>query len=320
MVIALAIVFTFGSLTLLHARNDRGRKSVFDRDDENGDGKLSQEEFSGPSHIFDKMDKDGDGFITRQEAKEWGQKGQQERQQDSGELVIDIWVKDKACNGTTLFALAHPKNPRIVEVDMQGKVVWQYVLPENLKQYTNPGFDVELLPDNNILFVLPLKGVYEINRKGNIVWSYLDKKVSHDADRLPNGNTLVVWGGDDKISDAQVKEINPKGEIVWSWYAKEHFYKPPHQVVEIDRDTGKTVWKFSYPKLRTARDADRLPNGNTLIVGVIEGEEESTILEVIPAGEVVWKLGLKNAPAKMGEKKGPGWFYKAERIPLKKSE
>lgn len=310
----------------------------------------------------------------------------------AGDISVDIYNPDKACNGTTLFAECHnPKKPKIIEVDMQGKVVWEYVLPRHLRRYTNPGFDVELLSNNNILFVLPLNGVYEINREGKIVWSYLDEKVSHDADRLPNGNTLIVWGGADEISDAQVKEINPEGKVVWSWYAKDEFYKEPYkdiyehgwthanavtrlsngntviclrnfyltievnsegtvvwsfdwsrfgrdidphepeilpnnnmliaiqndapyQAVEIDRDTGETVWKFSYPKLRTTRDADRLPNGNTLLVGVIEGEEESVILEVTPTGEVVWKLGLKNAPAKMGTRKGPGWFYKAERI------
>lgn len=117
--------------------------------------------------------------------------------------------------GTTLFSDYHiPERPRIIEVNMLGEIVWEYQVPQNLRQYINPGFDVEWLPNNNILFVLPRNGVYEIDRNGNTVWSYLNNKVSHDADRLPNGYTLVAWGGGDRVSEAQVKEISPKGEIV----------------------------------------------------------------------------------------------------------
>ncbi|NPV27269.1 MAG: hypothetical protein HPY81_07485 [Firmicutes bacterium] len=61
---------------------------------------------------------------------------------------------------------------------MLGEIVWKYELPDVLKRYTNPGFDAELLPNNNILMELPGKGVYEISRKGEIVWSYADSKVS----------------------------------------------------------------------------------------------------------------------------------------------
>lgn len=413
------LILTVCCLSAAAQSQRRGDNSPFVRNDKNRDGKLSPEEFPGPGRAFERIDKNGDGFISLQEAREnrqgaqqgsaRQQNGQGQRQdqrqmpelsqQDSGEIVVDIWQKDKAFNGTTLFAVVHPNNPRIVEVDMQGKVVWEYLLPDSLKKYTNPGLDVELLPNNNILFVLPCKGVYEINRNGEIVWKHLDEKISHDADRLENGNTIYVWGGSDKKDDTQVKEVDPSGKIVWSWKAKKDFDKDPYRdiykgrdiksgwthanavtrlangntvvcfrnlyltvevnpqgevvwtydwstfgnnvdphepeilpnnnmlialqndspyrAVEIDRSTGKTVWQFSYPGLRTTRDADRLPNGNTLIVGVLKGGEESVILEVTPSSEVVWKLGLKNAPAQRDGKRAPGWFYKAERIPAK---
>ena len=263
---------------------------------------------------------------------------------------------------------------------MLGEIVWQYVLPENLKAYTNPGLDVELLPNNNILFVLPRKGVYEVNRKGNTVWSHLDMKVSHDADRLPNGNTLMVWGGGDEVSDAQVKEVNLKGEIVWSWYARDHFYKPPfkdvydegwihtnsatrlsngntlislrnfnltievnHQgsvvwswgnevvnyqhspkvlpndnllvcdsgnarVVEVNRKTGEIVWRFKPERRANIRDADRLPNGNTLI---IMGDR---IVEVTADLKVVWALRFAS-PVQVSPRERRSYdYYKAERV------
>jgi len=305
-------------------------------------------------------------------------------------IYVDIYDSSKAYNGTTIFADLHDnKNTRIVEVDMQGRIVWQYLLPESLRQYTDPGFDVKVLSDNHVLFVLPLHGVYEIDRSGTIVWSYLDSKVSHDANRLANENTLVVWGGGDFKNDAQVKEINPSGQVVWSWYAKDHFNQPPYNTinkegwthtnaatrlqngntlvnlrnfaltvevnpagdvvwsydwhsfgdnadphdpeilsdnhllialqndspysaVEIDRSTGENVWHFSASGLRTTRDADRLPNGNTLLVTVstVVPGSESRIIEVTPSGEVVWRLRIINAPVGMT----PGWIYKADRI------
>jgi hypothetical protein len=310
------------------------------------------------------------------------------------DMNLDIYAPDRVWAGTTLFGDNHNlESPRIIEVNMLGQVIWKYSVPLNFRRPTggiNPGFDAELLPNNNILFVSPGKGVYEIDRKGNVVWSYLDAKVSHCVERLPNGNTLVVFGDNDQKNDAQVKEVNPKGEIVWAWYAKDHFDKPPYisifdggwthtnaasrlsngdtlislrnfhfvvevnpkgevvrtigegvlgdqhdpemlpngnliattsragdeqtpsppvRAVEIDAKTGKIIWQFLPPPGLTVppnRDADRLPNGNTLFVGA------AAILEVTPQGEIVWQLSLKTPIApEEGAARG---FYKAERI------
>jgi len=303
------------------------------------------------------------------------------------EISVDVYKSDKVWAGTTLLADNHnPQKPRIIEVNMLGEIVWEYPVPHNLRQYTNPGFDVEWLPNNNILFVLPRNGVYEVNRNGNIIWSYLNNKVSHDADRLPNGNTLVVYGHEDGISDAQVKEISPEGEIVWAWYARDHFNKAPykdiyeqgwthtnaasrlpdghtlisprnfnfvveadpqgsvfrtigegilhyqhdpemlpngnlllanqrvpHRAIEIDPETGGIVWQSAGFKRDAVpvRDADRLPNGNTLIAGSTE------IVEVTTHGEIVWQLRLKGITFERGEAARLG-FYKAERVGIQK--
>jgi hypothetical protein len=312
------------------------------------------------------------------------------------DIHVEIYHIDKAWNGTTLLADNHnPDRPRIIEVNMRGEIVWEYIIPGHLKQYNNPGFDVEWLPNNNILFVLPRNGVYEINRNGKIVWSYLDEKVSHDADRLPNGNTIMVWGGNDRIDEAQVKEVNPKGKIVWTWYAKDHFNKSPyrniyrqgwthtnavsrlstgntlislrnfnfivevdthgsvvrtigegilesphdpeflsngniilanqlrpsrgvHSAVEIAPETNKIVWQFPIRDRRIwpVRDADRLPNGNTLITGTTK------LIEVTREGEIVWQLTLKGVTFDVASERGRLeasrlGFYKAERISAK---
>jgi hypothetical protein len=298
------------------------------------------------------------------------------------EINVEVYRSDKAWAGTTLLADNHTSGkPRIIEVNMRGEIIWEYVIPDDLKRYTNPGLDVELLSNNNILFVLPRKGVYEINRSGNIVWFHLDSKITHDADRLPNGNTIYAFGGDDTASDAQVKEINPQREVVWSWYARDHFdmapyadiyndgwthtnaiirlsngntvisprnfnfvievdpqgavvrkigerifrhqhdpeilpngnmlvanHRFPHAVIEIEQETGKILWKHIMPKQSTwpIRDADRLPNGNTLITG------STTLDEVTSEGEVVWQLVLQTVTLVKEKLSGVG-FYKAER-------
>ena len=119
------------------------------------------------------------------------------------EITVDIYKVDKAYTGTTLLADNHNLNrPRIIEVNMLGEIVWEYLVPQNIKEYVNPGFDTELLSNNNVLFVLPRNGVYEVSRDGEVVWSYITDKISHDADRLPNGNTIVVFGVNDQTSDA----------------------------------------------------------------------------------------------------------------------
>ena len=299
-------------------------------------------------------------------------------------VYVEVYDPERVWDGTTLLADNHiPGEPRIIEVNMEGEIVWEYVLPEDLP----PASDVELLPNGNILFVTD-KGLYEIDRDGNIVWSYLDEKVSHDADRLPNGNTLVVFGGDDQIDDAHVKEISPEGEVVWAWYAKDHFYKEPYKdiyeagwthtnavtrlpngntmislrnflltvevnpegevvwsydwsslgiephepellpngnllialhgggkkerAVEVNPKTGEVVWEFNIPGLIGLRDADRLPNGNTLLCGGAFLDEGPKVLEVTPDKKIVWQLGVKGVKGTPEDHQK--WFYKAERI------
>ena len=303
------------------------------------------------------------------------------------DIIVDVYQSELVWAGTTLLPDNHNKDkPRIIEVNMLGEIVWQYVLPDNLKQYNNPGFDAELLANNNILFVLPRSGVYEIDRNGKVVWSYLTVKISHDADRLPNGNTIFVFGSDDQKSDAQVTEVNPKGEIVWQWYAKDYFDKPPyasisdegwthtnavtrltngntlislrnfdfvvevdpqgavvrtigegildnqhdpeiqpngnillanhdrpHRAVEFDPKTGKIVWQSAgFEKDATpVRDANRLPNGNTLITG------STKIVEVTAEGKIVWQFTLKGITL-VGQDAASRGFYKADRISAQK--
>ncbi|MDD5312040.1 MAG: aryl-sulfate sulfotransferase [Dehalococcoidia bacterium] len=297
-------------------------------------------------------------------------------------IFVDIYERGLAYPGTTLLADIHDaENPRIIEVNLLGEVLWEYRVPYALRRFINPGFEAQRLPGDNILFILPRYGIFEVDRSGATLWSYLDGKISHDADRLENGNTLVVWGNDQK-ADIQAKEINKAGEVVWSWSVKKDFDhppystiyadgwthanavsrlpggntlvslrnfnlvaeidpqgalvrtygegvffdqhdpellsnghmlvanhkpQPPNNAVEIDPGSGQVVWSFGgsqwVPQL--VRDADRLPNGNTLITGT------NRIIEVTMDGKIVWQLRLKAEIARE-QSSGKG-FYKAQR-------
>lgn len=299
------------------------------------------------------------------------------------DFVLETYDVARAMAGTTLLPDNHVSNsPRIIEVNMLGEIVWSYDIPQELKKYSNPGFDVELLSNNNVLFVLPGNGVYEVNRNKEVVWSYKTTKISHDADRLANGNTIFVYGNNDTIGDAQVTEVAPAGNVVWSWYARDHYNMAPYNtlqdqgwthtnavsrlanghtlvstrnfnmVVEVDAlgevvktigggvmteqhdpallengnmlaanhstpesaveidPAGNIVWQYDvadssqYP----LRDANRLPNGNTLITTT------KKIIEVTPNKEIVWALAIKDTSAFIGQAAAGLGFYKAERL------
>lgn len=297
------------------------------------------------------------------------------------DIQVEIYDQERAWAGTTIFADNHIEGrPRVIEVNMKGEIVWEYQLPKHLRRYNNPGFDVEALANGNVLLMLPRYGVHEINRAGTVVWSYLDSKVSHDADRLANGNTLVVFGHNDSPSDYQVKEIDRSGKMVWGWKARKHFWRDSfknmhnkgwthtnaaerltngntlvslrnfniiaeldprgkvlrtmgkgilwHQhdpemlaggllltanhtsnrAVEIDPLTNKMIWNFAPDEGKwRVRDADRLPNGNTLIT------DATKIAEITRDGEIVWLLKVKGVSYEKGVWPRFG-FFKAQRI------
>ncbi len=233
-------------------------------------------------------------------------------------IEVTVYDPERVWPGTTLLSDHHDRNnPRFIEVNMLGEVIWQYVLPEDFKQYTNPGPDVEMLSNGNILFVLPKKGIVEINRSGDVVWSHMDARISHDADRLPNGNTLYVYGDRDGTEDAHAKEVTTGGELVWAWYAKEEFNKEPYlsmsyqgwthnnaverlengntlvsprnfgMLVEVDPN-GSTVRTIGEGLLKGAHEPEALPNGNILVAN--HGKINQAIEFDTGTNKIVWQF------------------------------
>jgi len=213
-------------------QHHRGR-SPFDQMDRNSDGKLSKKEFKGPNRVFTDMDTDNDGNVSKQEMqtfhqKRHGKKQDIDKKKYQGpypDLIIKKYDKNKTWPGNVIFV---DKNRNcIIETSLDGKVVWECAAPKaevsgTMRRSCGARLtDVELLPNNNVLVLSGGGGVYELNRECKVVWSYQNRNVSHDADRLKNGNTIMACVGAEKASefpykDPQAIEVNPKGEIVWA--------------------------------------------------------------------------------------------------------
>ncbi len=230
----------------------------------------------------------------------------------SDRYVIDVHKAERAYAGTTIFAdHTDPDFPVIVEVDMTGKVVWSFNINIDLRVRNAAAIDVEWIPaTDTILFTRP-SGVYEVDRNKKIVWSH-KAPASHDADRLPNGNTLFVWAWGDDSTVPEVREVDPVGNVVWKWHATDHLknekrhldkegYSHANSVVRLANGNtlvslrnfymlvevapaGNIVWKL--PDLfTTPHDPEVLPNGNILV----NTRGPQVIKEITPAGNVVWQ-------------------------------
>ena len=190
---------------------------------------------------------------------------------------------------------------RMVELDADGKVVWEHKPPSIAVIF-------EVLPNGNVLYAYGGKptGAREVTRKGEEVWNYTSKcEQVLGCSRLPNGNTLLAEQG-----PAQAVEVNPKGEVVHVTplhTSQEHFHlqtRNIHQlpngnilaahegegaVREVDQ-SGKVVWE--YKGVENAGDAQRLPNGNTLI----SCGTQKRVIEVTPDKQIAWEFSAKDAP------------------------
>lgn len=58
------------TVTLAQGRRGGDPWERMSRMDEDGDGKVSRDEFRGPDRMFDRFDTDSDGFVTETEAKQ----------------------------------------------------------------------------------------------------------------------------------------------------------------------------------------------------------------------------------------------------------
>jgi len=187
----------------------------------------------------------------------------------------------------------------LVEMTTEGKVVWEWRAWDHLdpekdvitevqgerSEWTH-GNTIFEEPDGNLLVSFrDISTVVRIDRKtGNILWKLGAPPLcgQHAPNRLANGNILMFDNGahrlDESFPFSRAIEVNPStNEIVWK-------YQEPR------------MWNFFSPRIS---NAERLPNGNTLINEGMFGR----FFEVTPQGDVVWEyvtphFGPASAPSK----------------------
>jgi len=133
--------------------------------------------------------------------------------------TVEMQQPDKVQRGRIAFV--DSTMAKLIELDLTGKVTWEYPIPFALTSggRLSAGTDVEWLPESDhFLLAIPESGVFEVNRKAEVVWQYKTRFVDHDADRLPNGNTVFVNGWD-ADTDPIVTEVDHKGNIVMQLFA-----------------------------------------------------------------------------------------------------
>ncbi len=201
---------------------------------------------------------------------------------------------------------------QIVEWDpRKNRVVWNWHLfdhhePESDRSDYSHANTIEPDPRDDSLYLScrNMNSILKIDKKtGEILWRLGENGGfairpedrfyhQHAPELQPNGNLLLFDNGTgrpeadggqySRAIELELDEQNMRACCVWTWRPDSDLYCP--------------IWG----------DADRLPNGNTLIVFGTRTEGETTrYLEVTHEGELVWDVEI--VPS--------GWgTYRAERI------
>ena len=215
-------------------------------------------------------------------------------------FTTQIFAADAPAKRRLLFT-EYGKGPnRFVELDADGKLVWEWKPPSTAVIF-------QTLPNGNVLFGYGGQptGVREITSRGETVFDYVSK--SHQVfgcERLANGNTLVA-----EQEPCQALEVNPKGETVHvtplttnvkGFHLQvRNVHKLPNgnilsahegegAVREVDPQ-GKLVWE--YTGVTNTGEAQRLANGNTLICC----GTQKRLIEVTPDKQIAWEFKAEDA-------------------------
>jgi hypothetical protein len=177
--------------------------------------------------------------------------------------------------------LLHTGPATVVEMTPSKKVVWQYV-SQPKEGYDGPveihAFQ-RLKDDLTMIAESGNQRIIEVDKDGKIVHQVpltVEHPNAHRDTRLvrklENGHYLVCHEG-----DGVVREYDAAGQVVWSYALDLNGREatPGHD------GHGTNVF-----------GAIRLPNGNTLIAG----GNNNRVLEVTPAGKIVWSVDANELP------------------------
>ncbi len=141
-----------------------------------------------------------------------------------------------------------------------GRISWKLTYPTISQQHAP-----EELENGNILIfdngthrldhTTPYSRVIEVDpASGEIVWHYQERQVSDffspfisNAQRLPNGNTLVCEG-----SFGRLFEVTQEGEVVWE-FVNPHFLVPPDKPEAPPSNRVFRAFRYSPEQIELAR-------------------------------------------------------------------
>ena len=186
-------------------------------------------------------------------------------------------------------------------VDAAGKPTWKYPAATR---------DGEVLPNGNLLLTLsktkayPGGAVVEVTRDQKVVWEYKGSQTEvNTAVLLPNGNILLTEAGDkprllEVARDGSIKVEIPLGcqttnHHMQSRMARKlpngHYLVPQEKTVREYDASGKVFWERKSPESKLDNRSFcslRNASGHTLISLTVG----SHLIEVDPAGKIVWEL------------------------------
>lgn len=211
---------------------------------------------------------------------------------------------------------------KVAIVNARGEVAWEYASHFD-------GHDLWLLPNGNVLLATGPAHVAEVTPEKKVVWQYESKPKEgykgrvevHAFQRLDNGWTMIAESGNGRIIEVDrdgkiVHEVpltidkpNPHQDTRMARKLANGHYLVCHEadgkVREYD-GTGKVVWTYALDLAGRPRSAGhgpeghgtnvygavRLANGHTLIAG----GNNNRVIEVTPAGKIVWSIGHDELP------------------------
>lgn len=186
-------------------------------------------------------------------------------------------------------------NDRVFTVNQDGEVTWEWQAEDNIDRGTE--FFAEYVQNNAYV-----DNPSEYAKQGPLDdwthWNDIDETAEgnfqlsvRNFDMIievdPDTGAIVDTTGQPGRTDLIHRQHNPQlleesGSIVVADSEND-------RVVEIDSDDEQLEWVYSGPQgdsLQWPRDADRMPNGNTLITD----SRNNRILEVNASGNVVWEF------------------------------
>jgi hypothetical protein len=192
----------------------------------------------------------------------------------SSEKIFNVVINEPSSDERAIaFVDTVTGKNRILEVNMNGEVIWEWNFPSKLvnkvKNICN-GADINYLKSTDeFLFILPKEGAFIVGRDRKYRSVVKDNLISHDIDILPNGNFIYARGWANKGED-EVREVSPSGKVVWKWSHAKYFPDRDDYLKDLSKRGKKKLYRdrtFKTDDIDWAHvnGVEQYSNGDTLI-------------------------------------------------------